>query len=180
MIKISRWRSCVNNPPKKDGDYLVIKLHNHKLSYASKLPYTTIWGWNTYRDPWGGEHSNRIEITDKSYLWAEVTYEKRKIHKKMKGGDDNEKTRKWKKEIDYGNYPHYICPYCNEENSWQSPFCPMCGKKIKSEDENDGLELNDDIPECLCFRDDCIYIDATGVCMNPSHPSELYCHYERR
>lgn len=78
MIKVSRFRSCVNTPPKEDGYYLVVKLVNGRFSYGSKLSYTTKWGWNT--DKWG--HESEIKFEDPKYMWATVKDEKvRRKHK---------------------------------------------------------------------------------------------------
>ena len=87
------------------------------------------------------------------------------------------RAKKWKIEIDYGNCERYICPYCNEENDWQSPHCPMCGRKLissKEIEEAKGLELRKDIPEYLCIQDDCVF-NHCGECFCPPSPYELTC-----
>ena len=87
------------------------------------------------------------------------------------------RAKKWKIEIDEGNHENYICPYCSEENDWQSPHCPMCGRKLRSSEEIEeakGLELCKDIPECMCIRYDCMF-NQEGECTWPPHPGELTC-----
>lgn len=87
------------------------------------------------------------------------------------------RAKSWKIEIDFGNCERYICPYCNEENDWESPHCPMCGRKLRSSEEIEeakGLELRKDIPECMCIQDDCMFNHA-GVCSCPPSPYELWC-----
>lgn len=74
MIRISRWRSCLNTPPKKDGEYLVVRFYKGQLSYGSHLGYTTKYGWNTHMD----SHDYPIKFDTKDFLWAEVTKEVRK------------------------------------------------------------------------------------------------------
>ena len=74
MIKFTRWRSCLKTPPKKDGDYLVVRFDKDgNLNYASHLDYTVKYGWNTSN--YGHEHvidSNRM----RDCLWSEVTKRK--------------------------------------------------------------------------------------------------------
>lgn len=87
------------------------------------------------------------------------------------------RAKKWKIEIDDGNYERYICPYCNEENDWQSPHCPMCGRKLRSSEEIEearGLALRKDIPDCMCIRNDCM-LNRGGECTWPPHPGALKC-----
>lgn len=69
MIKTTRWRSCKNTPPKKDGEYLVVRFRKDgTMSYASHLGYTTKYGWNTYKESYDNA------ITDfKDELWTEMT-----------------------------------------------------------------------------------------------------------
>lgn len=80
MIKMTRWRSCVNTPPKKDGDYLVIRCFNGTLSYAANLHYTVAYGWNTHNDGYT-EHRivfDRKNKYDRACLWTEITQVKGK------------------------------------------------------------------------------------------------------
>lgn len=75
MIKMTRWRSCVKTPPKKDGTYLVVHFNKHgELVYAGALGYTLKWGWNTYNT--SNEPSTFFSKTNKhdyAYLWTEIT-----------------------------------------------------------------------------------------------------------
>ena len=87
------------------------------------------------------------------------------------------RAKKWKIEIDCGNCARYICPYCNEENDWQSPHCPMCGRKLisaKEIEEAKGSELCEDIPEYMCIQYDCEF-NHGGECACPPSPYELTC-----
>ena len=77
MIKISRWRSCLNTPPKKDGHYLVVRFWDGELCYAADLDYTVEYGWNTNK--LGHDcpivfHKNRKY--DRYVFWTEMTYQK--------------------------------------------------------------------------------------------------------
>ena len=74
MIKTTRWRSCLNTPPKNDGYYLVVNFYKGELSYAACLHYTTMHGWNTHRD----EYAHKIVFKkeneyDRTYRWTEMT-----------------------------------------------------------------------------------------------------------
>lgn len=76
MFKFSEFRSCAHDLPEKDGTYLVIRMFNDRLSYASALEYTTNWGWNTSEHA----HDNPIDFNsghpfDEITYWAEVTEE---------------------------------------------------------------------------------------------------------
>lgn len=72
MIKLSRWSSCLNTPPKKDGEYLVVRFYKGELSYASCLGYTTAYGWNTHIT----SHDYPVVFDSKDFLWTEVTKER--------------------------------------------------------------------------------------------------------
>lgn len=87
------------------------------------------------------------------------------------------RAKKWKIEIDEGNHENYICPYCNEENDWESPHCPVCGRKLRSSEEIErakGLKLRKDTPDCMCIRNDCMF-NQGGKCGFPPNPYELTC-----
>ena len=76
MFKFSEFKSCANDLPEKDGIYLVIRMFDGHLSYASALEYTTTYGWNTSEHA----HANPINFDDNDHLdkmacWAEVTEE---------------------------------------------------------------------------------------------------------
>ena len=75
MIKMTRWRSCVKTPPKKDGTYLVVHFNKHgELVYSGALNYTLKWGWNTYSN--SNEPSTFFSKENKHdyvYLWTEMT-----------------------------------------------------------------------------------------------------------
>lgn len=74
MIKFSRWYSCKNTPPKKDGDYMVVRFRsNGTLNYCSCLGYTSKYGWNTHLD----SHDYPIIFEDDT-LWAKVKKVKEK------------------------------------------------------------------------------------------------------
>ena len=68
MIKFSRFLSCTKTPPKKDGDYLVIRFRGDRFSYASGIHYTVKYGWNTYAD--NESCHNPIDFSDGNYLWT--------------------------------------------------------------------------------------------------------------
>ena len=75
MIKLTRWRSCVKTPPKKDGEYLVVRFcKDGTLCYAAHLGYTAKYGWNTYLD----SHDNPITFSDDE-LWTEMTKVKGRV-----------------------------------------------------------------------------------------------------
>ena len=60
------------------------------------------------------------------------------------------RVKKWKTEIDYGNCARYICPYCNEESDWQSPHCPMCGKKLRTDEEDEEAKVVPFVSSIIC------------------------------
>lgn len=78
MIKMTRWRSCINTPPKKDGDYLVVRFRKDgTLIYAAAIHFTVKYGWNTYLD----EHNYTMFFDennkyDRACLWTEMTKQK--------------------------------------------------------------------------------------------------------
>ena len=73
-------------------------------------------------------------------------------------------------EIDYGGVG--MPPSCLNfhDMSWQS----WTDEDPNPEDEEDGTELRDDIPECLCIKWDCFHNDGTGIC-TLGYRDELYC-----
>ena len=75
MIKMTRWRSCLNTPPKKDGDYLVVRFDDlGNLAYAANIHYTTKYGWNTYLE--AHNHTMFFDKNDKydrACLWTVLT-----------------------------------------------------------------------------------------------------------
>lgn len=89
----------------------------------------------------------------------------------------------WIRKVDCGNVPYYICPWCKNEQNFQSKYCMECGQRVITDDdieEMKGTELRKDIPEYICFQHDCIYHDGmTGNCPFHPNPYELYCHNYR-
>lgn len=83
MIKFSRWYSCVNTAPKKDGDYLVMRLDKDgELSYAANLHYTVKYGWNTRDDVWNTSNDSVIVFDkdneyDRRAMWTKVYDDKK-------------------------------------------------------------------------------------------------------
>ena len=77
MIKISEFKSCENNPPTKDGSYLVIRLRNNELCYGASLFYSVEHGWNVNQNFDGSWYTEaRMTFDDEpDYVWAEVTEE---------------------------------------------------------------------------------------------------------
>ena len=79
MIKFSRWYSCVNTAPKKDGDYLVMRVNdNGELSYAANLHYTVKYGWNTHAEK--HDHAivfNKDDRYDRETMWTKVYDDKK-------------------------------------------------------------------------------------------------------
>lgn len=69
MFKFSEFKSCKYELPKKDGTYLVIRMFDGQLSYASALEYTVKYGWNTSKH----SYFNPIKFDD-SHPFHEVTY----------------------------------------------------------------------------------------------------------
>ena len=80
MIKVSRFRSCKNTPPKEDGYYLVVKCENNgNMYYASNVHYTTKYGWNTYADDISTDKASVIHVEkEKNAMWATVKDEKKR------------------------------------------------------------------------------------------------------
>ncbi len=83
MIKISDFKSCIDNPPTKDGYYMVIRLRENKftnkkeLSYGASLFYSVEHGWNViqhYDGSWYTEAQMSFEDEPDAF-WAEVTEE---------------------------------------------------------------------------------------------------------
>lgn len=78
MIKVSKFRSCKNTPPKEDGYYLVVKYTNKgEVYYASDIHYSVKWGWNSYSN----DENDRCVIhfeNEPNALWAILSYEKGK------------------------------------------------------------------------------------------------------
>lgn len=73
MFNFTEFKSCKDNPPTKDGRYLVIRMFNGELSYAGSLPYTVEYGWNTFKDLFGYYNTNNKITFDNDTVWAEVT-----------------------------------------------------------------------------------------------------------
>lgn len=70
MIKVSEFKSCVNEPPRQNGEYLVVRFYRGRCYMALHLDYTVGYGWNT-------SYSNTdhpIRFDDDAY-WAIITQE---------------------------------------------------------------------------------------------------------
>lgn len=83
MIKISEFKSCRDNPPAKDGTYLVIKIRKNlwtntkELVYSASLFYSVEYGWNVNQHCDGSWYTgSQITFDDEpDTVWAEVTEE---------------------------------------------------------------------------------------------------------
>lgn len=77
MIKLSDFKSCKDNPPTKDGAYVVIKLREKELCYGASLFYSVEYGWNVHQNCDGSWYTEaQITFDDEpDYVWAEVTEE---------------------------------------------------------------------------------------------------------
>ena len=65
------WNKGVN--PKKDGEYLFIQFwHDGSVTYAAKLGYTVLHGWNTR--PGEYAHSFGQKPDNGAYVWAELPF----------------------------------------------------------------------------------------------------------
>lgn len=74
MIKVSEFKSCRNNPPKKNGHYMVVRFNEDgALSYGSALEYLVGYGWNTCVLTDGTIYTDSEMTFDNSTVWAEVT-----------------------------------------------------------------------------------------------------------
>lgn len=78
MIKFSEWKSVVTDPPKEDGDYLVLRFDNDGRCYsAGNISFLVGVGWNVHR--FGDELSDKSRIIykeDDTAIWAKVWEEK--------------------------------------------------------------------------------------------------------
>lgn len=83
MIKISEFKSCRDNPPTKDGYYVVINMRKNlwtntkELSYGASLYYSVVHGWNVHQNLDGSWYTEaQLTFDDEpEYVWAEVTEE---------------------------------------------------------------------------------------------------------
>ena len=83
MIKISEFKSCRDNPPTKDGSYVVIKMRKNcwtdtkELSYGASLFYSVEHGWNVHKNSDGSWYTEAQMTFDDEpeCVWAEVTEE---------------------------------------------------------------------------------------------------------
>ena len=83
MIKISEFKSCKDNPPTKDGYYVVIKMRKNEwtnkkeMSYGSSIFYSVEHGWNVHQHSDGSWYTEaQILFEDEpDAFWAEVTEE---------------------------------------------------------------------------------------------------------
>lgn len=65
------WNKGEN--PKKDGDYLFLRLWDDgSVSFAAKLGYTVQYGWNTSHDDY--EHSFGQKPDTGAYVWSELPF----------------------------------------------------------------------------------------------------------
>ena len=65
------WNKGFN--PKKDGEYLFIQFwHDGSVTYAAKLGYTILHGWNTRSDEYA--HSFGQTPNSGNYAWAELPF----------------------------------------------------------------------------------------------------------
>lgn len=75
MIKVSEFKPCESNPPTKDGQYLVIRMYDGEVSYASSISYDVGHGWNLLKFSDGTFNTSNQLFYDDGYVWAEVTEE---------------------------------------------------------------------------------------------------------
>ena len=83
MIKLSDFKSCIDNPPTKDGSYMVIRLRKNpftdkkELSYGASLFYSVEHGWNVHQNSDGSWYTEaQLNFDDEpDTVWAEVTEE---------------------------------------------------------------------------------------------------------
>lgn len=65
------WNKGFN--PKKDGEYLFIQFWSDgSVTYAAKLGYTVLHGWNTRSDEYA--HSFGQTPNNGDYAWAELPF----------------------------------------------------------------------------------------------------------
>lgn len=76
MIKVSEFKSCINEPPAVDGDYLVARIdYTRKEVYSGiMVHYTVAHGWNTYPDHW----NNAVDYEGNAF-WATLSYEEEPV-----------------------------------------------------------------------------------------------------
>lgn len=89
-FNFTEWKSCVTEPPKTDGEYLVIGVYNsydgYSFSHASNVEYTVEFGWNT------NAHSNKHAIdygadSRFEYFWSEVSIEQEAVNEELSSGE---------------------------------------------------------------------------------------------
>jgi len=86
MIKFSDCKSCRDNPPTKDGFFVVIKMRKNsrtnksELCYGAALFYSVEHGWNVHQNCDGSWYTgSRMTFDDAKadYFWAEVIEEQK-------------------------------------------------------------------------------------------------------
>lgn len=77
MIKLSDFKSCRDNPPTKDGYYIVIKMREKMLCYGASIFYSVEHGWNVHQNFDGSWYTEaQIAFEDEpDAVWAKVTEE---------------------------------------------------------------------------------------------------------
>ena len=71
-IEFGEWKSCVKEPPKKNGEYIVVCIFLGKsVTTLSKIEFTVEHGWNTSVN--SGEYAIDYGADDDFvYYWTDI------------------------------------------------------------------------------------------------------------
>ena len=71
-FKYTEWKSCMEEKPERDGEYLVYGVYRGNVTYATMVKYTQKYGWNA--DETSHEHAiDYSDEVDRVYIWSEVS-----------------------------------------------------------------------------------------------------------
>lgn len=130
MIHFTDWKSCIEEPPEKNGEYLVVRFDEcGNLAYACSIHYTTRLGWNTYegsREP--SKFFGKDDEYDRECLWAEVTRT-----------EEKDKPNHWEFvmfDSATGISHDVVCPVCRKPRAQvYINYCAYCGADMREENK---------------------------------------------
>ena len=80
-FKFTGFKSCVDELPEVDGEYVVIRVSEYdgKVYSVSNIWYTVAHGWNTFIDHNGEPHSDCAITYDKLSFWTTIEVDNEEV-----------------------------------------------------------------------------------------------------
>jgi hypothetical protein len=80
-FKFTGFKSCVDELPEVDGEYVVIRVSavDGKVYSVSNILYTVAHGWNTFKDTDGEYHYDNALTYDKLSFWTTIEVDNEEV-----------------------------------------------------------------------------------------------------